>query len=249
MLSVVIPTWNEQTAIGRTLSNLLSQQGDFEVIVADGGSADATRSVVRSFVNVRLVHAPSGRGPAMNAGASEARGAMLLFLHADTELAPGSVEMLNRIEQEGAIVAGGFRHRFDGRHPLLWIVSVVHNWRARFTRIFYGDQGLFVRKAIFDRLGGFKNEFMEDIEFGERLREACRPVLISSTLRTSARRFEQNGVIRSTCKVLAILAAYNLFHWKLPLRAFADPVREENGPATHNIAIGHTQNSLQGDAR
>lgn len=246
MLTVVIPTWNEEAAIGHTLSKLLAQEGDFEVIVADGGSTDRTLPIAKSIEGVRVVHAPTGRGAAMNAGAAVARGSFLLFLHADTELPEGALLSLNQIERDGVILAGGFHQRFDSHHPLLRLVSFVHNLRARITRIFYGDQALFVAKRVFDQAGGFENEFMEDVEFGERLKRVCRPILMPSTIRTSARRFQQNGVIRSTCKVLVILAAYNLLTWKLPLRAFSAPVRgkEESDRAT---IMREAQNSLQGD--
>jgi rSAM/selenodomain-associated transferase 2 len=214
MISVIIPALNEQRALPATLARVLAQAGDFEVIVVDGGSRDHTRACVSQQPRVRLLDAPSGRASQMNAGARQAHGDWLLFLHADTLLPDGALTAIDGLPDE--IQAGGFRHRFSGTSRGLRSVSRLHNFRCRCTRVFYGDQAPFIRTALFHRLGGYPEAVPEDLLFGERVAACTRPLLLDLTVVTDSRKFEQQGVWLSLWRVLVILTCHEL---RLPLLA------------------------------
>ena len=246
MVSVVIPAYNEEKALPHTLRELLLQCGDHEVIVVDGNSTDRTRAIVESFgfidrastprrssgpsrdtLNVSRVtfRAPKGRASQMNAGAKEARGHWLLFLHADTVLAAGAIQRLNEMEADHSIQAGGFMHQFSGDDWRLKLISFLDNFRCIRSRIIYGDQALFVRRALFEQLGGFPNQpILEDVAFCERLIAVTTPFLLSPPVITDARKFLKMGVWRSFFRVLLIILHVE---FRLPVlpRAFFRDVR------------------------
>ena len=224
MISVIIPTLNERKALPATLDALLVQAGEFEVIVVDGGSTDATLDIVASYTGLRFLQSQRGRAEQMNAGARVARGEILLFLHADTLLSPNAITELNALECDSTCHAGGFHHAFSGRHWTLRTVSWLHNKRCAATGIFYGDQAMFLRRALFDELGGFPVGELEDIVLSERMLERCKPRFLAACVITDSRKFEQMGPLRSFVRCLLILACYEL---RLPLRgrAFFAPIR------------------------
>jgi hypothetical protein len=161
----------------------------------------------------------------MNAGAAQAHGELLLFLHADTLLPEDSIAMLNALEAEPAFGWGGFHHRFSGDHPALRLVSGLHNFRCGKTRIFYGDQAMVVRRSLFDEAGGFPEDgALEDIRLSEKLLQHTQPRFFDATIVTDSRKFEQMGPWISLFRCLAILASYEL---RLPLlgRKFFAPIR------------------------
>lgn len=219
MISVIIPTWNEASAIRQTLERLFAQDGDFEVIIADGGSRDQTPRIAQAWPSVCVVHAPKGRATQMNAGARAARGEWLLFLHADTLLPEDALVSIHALGPD--MEAGGFRHRFSGSGFSLWLISLVDNIRCHTTRIIYGDQAMFVRRALFERLGGFPDtDKLEDVLFCERLVETTRPVLLNRHVVTDARKFLAMGVWRSLARVAVILLCVQL---RRPIPEFALP--------------------------
>ena len=209
---MIVPVLNEAGALPRTLQALLSQPGDFEVIVADGGSSDDTAALARAFPGVRLLAAPRGRGAQMNAGAAAAHGETLLFLHADTRLPHGALVRLETNLRSGAPwQAGAFRHRFEPTDWRLRLVSAGNNLRCRISRVYFGDQAIFVSRELFERVGGFAEvPVLEDVIFCERLREHTRAVLLPEAITTDARRFLHHGVWRSTWRGLLILARHRL---------------------------------------
>jgi len=223
MISVIIPVYNEQRALPRSLSAVFRQAGSYEVIAVDGGSTDRTPEVLSAFPRLRVFQAPKGRGVQMNAGAAAARGEWLLFLHADTLLPEGALARLNAWEADDRVQAGGFRHRFSGDGLGLRVVSWLDNRRCQLTRIIYGDQALFVRRRLFRRLGGFPEEGpMEDVAFCERLVRAVDVLLLDDEVVTDSRKFEQMGVWRSLSRVGLLLLCHEL---RLPLlgrRFFSD---------------------------
>jgi rSAM/selenodomain-associated transferase 2 len=211
MISVVIPVYNEEKVLPETLTRLCRQAADYEVIAVDGGSSDASIRVLARFPRVRMLTAPKGRAVQMNRGAAMARGEWLLFLHADTLLPDGALARLNAWEADQGIQAGGFRHRFSGDRWSLRFVSALDNLRSRTTRILYGDQAMFVRRGLFERLGGFpEDRVMEDVVFCDRLVLETRPVLLPDHVITDSRKFERMGVWTSLVRVAVILARHEL---------------------------------------
>lgn len=212
MISVVMPVLNEAAALPATLAALLAQPGDWELIVADGGSSDGTSALVPYDARVRLVCTPRGRAVQMNAGAAVARGDTLLFLHADTRLPAGALARLDAAVRAGATWQGGaFRHAFAPTNWRLRVVSAGNNLRCRRSRVYFGDQAIFVRSALFWRMGGFPEvPVLEDVMFCERLRAHAATVLLPEVVHTDSRRFLHHGVWRSVWRGLRILLRHRL---------------------------------------
>lgn len=206
MISVVIPAYNEEAALPQTLTALLHEPGDYEVILVDGGSTDRTGEVARSFKGIHVMTSAKGRAAQMNAGASTATGEWLLFLHADTLLPMGALQRLNQMESDDAIQAGGFMHQFSGDDWRLRLISFLNNFRCGKSRIIYGDQALFVRRRLFEQLGGFPNQpILEDVIFCERVKKLTNPILLPAYVVTDSRKFVKMGVWRSLARVVAII--------------------------------------------
>jgi rSAM/selenodomain-associated transferase 2 len=214
LLSIVVPVLDEAAGIAAALAPLQRlRQAGVEVLVVDGGSRDATLEVATPLADLVLV-APRGRGSQMNAGAARARGATLLFLHADTRLPAGAVDAV-----AAAIAAGACWGRFDvaieGRLAGLGMVATMMNLRSRLTGIATGDQAIFVTRVAFEQVGGFPDlPLMEDIALSTRLKRIARPACLRQRVVTSGRRWEKHGLWRT---ILAM--------WRLRLRFFfgADP--------------------------
>lgn len=211
MISVIIPALNEAKALPGTLDELFRQRGDFEVILVDGGSDDATLSIARADSRVLAISAPRGRAVQMNAGAARAQGDLLLFLHADTRLPDDSLMFLEEaVAHEGAQF-GGFGQQFSGMHRGLQLISRLHNWRCRRTGVFYGDQALFVSRALFRTAGGFPEwSMLEDVGLSEKLLQHTESFLVNRYVITDSRKFEQMGVWRSLLRCALILACHEL---------------------------------------
>jgi rSAM/selenodomain-associated transferase 2 len=196
-LSIVIPALNEAAGIEATLQALqpLRVRG-VELVLADGGSSDATQTLARPWVDA-VVDAPRGRALQMNAGAARARADALLFLHADTRLPPlGDVLVLQALA--GAACWGRFDVRIEGRPWMLRVVAALMNLRSRASGIATGDQAIFVTREAFERVGGFPVQpLMEDIEISRRLKRLGRPACLGARVCTSGRRWEQRGVWRT----------------------------------------------------
>jgi len=210
LISVIIPTLDEERAIPATLSVVLTQTGEFEVIVVDGGSTDATPAIAKDLAardpRLRLLESEKGRAQQMNAGAAVTGGEWLLFLHADTLLPDDALERIAGLPQ--TIHAGCFRHRFSGTGPMLRTLSWFHNLRFRVTRVIYGDQGLFIRRKLFVDLGGFPVRHMEDVAFGLGLRDATRPIMLPETVVTDSRKFEQMGAWSALAHAVSLLIRF-----------------------------------------
>jgi len=197
LISVIIPTLNEEASLSVALRQL-AERSDVELIVIDGNSIDRTVKIAQQFTPFVFVTRP-GRARQMNLGARHATGDILLFLHADTVLQPGALdELQRRIISDGA-VGGAFDLNIDSPRRLCKVAAKVASRRSRVLRLPYGDQGIFVWRQVFDALGGFPEiPIMEDIAFARRLRRAGRLTFLRSGLIASGRRWNTNGVVKTT---------------------------------------------------
>lgn len=192
MISVVIPTLNESRRLPVVLSCLSSCSIDYEVIVCDGGSTDATVEIAKRF-GATVIISDAGRGTQLAAGAIAAYGDVLLFLHADSKLHSQALLQLDRtLKNNPNIVGGNFRVQFDGKSLFCRIVEVLCAALRR-CGMYYGDSGIFVRRKAYDAIGGFKDlEIMEDVDFVLRLERHGKTCCITDApLRTSIRRFKR----------------------------------------------------------
>ncbi len=196
MISIIIPVLNEE----KTLAGLLQQlqpcraQGH-EVIVVDGGSEDNTVAVAATMADKVLSSTP-GRARQMNRGAAQARHDILWFMHADTVL-PAHAD---KLVQQGLAVAswGRFDICLSGSHSLFRLIEFMINMRSAVTGIATGDQGIFVKRSVFDSVGGYADiPLMEDIVLSRNLRRVSRPVRITAKLVTSSRRWEKKGILKT----------------------------------------------------
>jgi rSAM/selenodomain-associated transferase 2 len=216
-ISIIIPTLNEERTIIATLLHTATLGFD-ELIVVDGGSADDTPALVESYrlstqssalSPVQLVTAPLGRARQMNEGAKASRGEILLFLHADTQLPHDAKTMIDRTLADRRMVGGRFDVQFD--RPSMWgtVISRMMNWRSRLSGLATGDQALFVRRPIFEQMGGFADiPLMEDIEFSRRLKRKGATAALTATATTSFRRWEQQGPVRTILLMWALRFLY-----------------------------------------
>ncbi len=174
--------------------------------MADGGSEDGTRAVARA--RARLVDAPRGRGRQLNAGARAARGDVLLFLHADTWLSQGSADSLTRALARDEVAGGCFKVALRGpsaSRPIARLLVRSINARSRWLRTATGDQAIFARRRVFDRIGGFsEGELFEDVLFYRALRRCGAVVLLDPPARTSDRRWRQRGYPRTIASHLLL---------------------------------------------
>ena len=209
-ISIIVPTLNEAEGIAAALAALapLREQGH-EVIVVDGGSGDGTPALARGAAD-RVISAPRGRASQMNAAAALARGAVLLFLHADTRLPENAdTRILHGLAASGR-AWGRFDARIDGESRLLPVIAFFMNLRSRATGIATGDQAIFVRRDAFERAGRFPPlELMEDIALSSSLKRVSRPLCIAEKVVTSGRRWERRGILRTV-----------LLMWRLRLEFF-----------------------------
>lgn len=195
-MSIVIPAYNEEAVIGRTLRAVRRRaEGEHQLIVADGGSGDATVRIARENGADRVVESPRGRARQLNAGAGEAEENLLYFLHADT-LPPRHFDRHIAGAVNRGVPAGCFRLSFRSSHPLLSLYA----WFTRFDidAFRYGDQSLFVTRELFRRAGGYREDhrLMEDNEMVRRLKSRADFAILRPRVTTSSRKYRRNGVLR-----------------------------------------------------
>lgn len=206
-LSIIIPVLNEERTISATIADLVRAEA-CEVVVVDGGSMDRTAAIVRT-TSARLVVSPRGRATQMNTGARHAAGDVLLFLHADTRLPAGAGRDIRECMADIRCVGGRFDIRLDSARPLLRLVGRMISLRSRLTRVATGDQAIFVRRAVFERLGGFPEiPLMEDVAFSRALKKAGRIACLRAHVVSSARRWEKHGAIRTILLMWALKLLY-----------------------------------------
>ena len=203
-VSVIIPTLNEQDCLAEAISSVRAQ-APREIIVADGGSSDGTRAAATAAD--RFIEAPRGRACQMNAGAARACGDVLLFLHADCTLEAGALADAERRLRRPEVISGCFAMTVRAAGLLYRSLDVCATARVRLTGLIYGDQGLFLRRADFERLGGFPPlRLMEDVFFSRTLRRRGRVVVSPKRVYVSPRRWQRAGLLRQTLRNWALTA-------------------------------------------
>ncbi|MEO5693884.1 MAG: TIGR04283 family arsenosugar biosynthesis glycosyltransferase [Usitatibacter sp.] len=209
--SIIVPVLEEASGIEAALAALqpYRHRGEAEVIVADGASTDGTRSMAAPFAD-RVIEARRGRALQMNAGARASDGDILLFLHADTRLPAGALDFIAEAI-DGGREWGRFDVTIDGGGALLALVAWFMNARSRFTGIATGDQAIFVRRAVFETVGGYQSiPLMEDVALSKALARSSRPACLRARAVTSSRRWERHGTLRTIVLMWRLRLAYAL---------------------------------------
>jgi len=224
-ISIIIPTLNEADVIEEAITRL-PQSEQVEIVVVDGGSSDGTDKMARKLGARVLSTAPSKAGQ-MNAGAAEARGEVLLFLHADTRLPEKFEEkVLTAVARKG-YCAGAFTLGIDSEDWGLRFIERIANWRARFFKLPYGDQALFVSRDLFLEIGGFADyPIMEDFELIRRLKKKSKIAILPESVKTSPRRWQNLGVVKTWFLNQIIIGAYFI---GIPPQRLARWYRREKG--------------------
>lgn len=196
-MSIIVPVLNEAERIEACVRRLRTDFPDCELVVVDGGSTDGTAELAAR--HTRIVSTGCGRARQMNAGAGATSGQVLWFVHADCVVPADALPRMQVALADPTVVGGGLWIRFDQRSAGLEWLRVTSNLRARRLGLIFGDQAVFVRRAVFDGLGGFPDlPLMEDLEMSRMLRRRGRLVVLDTTVTASARRIVAHGPWRMT---------------------------------------------------
>jgi rSAM/selenodomain-associated transferase 2 len=210
-ISVIIPAVNESATLRPILAAIRSRLVPFETIVVDGRSSDETATIARAS-GARAVSSPCRqRAYQLNLGANQARGEILLFLHADTVLPEGALDRIVHRLQDPRIVGGAFARRYASPSRLLRLTCLLARWRNRLIGWHLGDQAMFVRRGVFFQLGGFREvDLFEDLDFSRRLKKFGRLVTLLPCVTSSSRRFMSAGPARMTLRDFFLTMRYLL---------------------------------------
>ncbi len=208
-VSVIVPMLNESAQLPDLLTELLQcKRSGCEVILVDGGSTDQSAEQA-SALGFCVITSARGRAKQMNAGAAAATGDILLFLHADTRLPVGAVASICEALLSPSAAWGRFNVRITGQAFMFRIIAWFMNHRSRLTGIVTGDQAIFIKRSLFEQLGGFPElPLMEDVAFSKRLKSVSRPVALKSKVTTSGRRWEEKGIWRTILLMWYLRFAY-----------------------------------------
>jgi len=207
-LSIIIPVVNEAGHIAAKLQALQALRNHCQVLLVDGGSVDDSAKIAKSLVD-QVLHSPRGRARQMNCGAAQAQADVLLFLHADTRLPDNALNLILQAVADG-YQWGRFDVSFDSPQPIFRLIAFMMNRRSRLTGITTGDQALFMTRQAYQAVAGFPDiALMEDIAVSTRLKKLGRPCCLTANVVTSARRWQQHGILKTI-----------LLMWWLRLRYF-----------------------------
>jgi rSAM/selenodomain-associated transferase 2 len=206
-ISIIIPVFNEEKALRSYLQQLRLSENE-ELIVVDGGSTDETVAIAREFSD-KVFSTETGRASVMNYGAERASGEILLFLHADCKLPENVFNIIKTRLSESHVAAGAFLLKIDHKGAGFRMIESVSNWRAKMTGLLYGDQGMFLKKDLFEKIGGFADiPLMEDIEISGRLKKEGKIIFVSPPITVSPRRWVNEGIIYTTLRDWYIAFSY-----------------------------------------
>ena len=219
MISIITPVLNEEKNIRPFLTNLDSLDGDFEIILVDGGSSDRTLEEAHNCKDdfshrLKILEAGRGRAIQMNKGAQMSEGDILLFLHVDCSLDKDSLTLIRKAIYEMNATGGGFRQGFSNPDFFFKFQSAFGNLRVRLTGTFYGDYGIFLKKDVFKKIGGYDEiPFLEDVELCRKAKMYGKLIQIDRLVVTSPRRYFKKGKLRLTAAfILANL--FNMIRWR-----------------------------------
>jgi len=211
MISVIIPVLNEAEVIANCIGSLRTEARDIEIIAVDGGSVDGTLEIIGNFCDVALVKSPRGRGRQMNEGASAATGDIFLILHADTTLEQGWSNEIMIALDDCSVKAGAFTLAIASPERQCRLIELMVGLRCRLWMLPYGDQGIFVRRDVFERIGGYRDiPLMEDVDLVERIKREGGISILPGKAFTSYRRWEKRGWIQTTLMNQLIMVMFRL---------------------------------------
>ncbi len=209
-LSIIIPALNEEKSISQCLDTVVDIPG-IEIIVADGGSTDRTVELAGQYRDVKVVHSETGRSIQMNKGAGCASGEIFLFLHADCVLLREVVLGVRNLFEGSSFVGGAFKIRLLSDKFRYRIIEKGINFRSTVLKLPYGDQGLFVKRSVFEELGGFREmSNCEDLDFVCCLKKQGKIIIRDERISSSIRRWESHGVLRTSLRNQFLLVSYVL---------------------------------------
>ncbi len=207
MISVIVPTHNEEDLLPDCLESVLNEQADLQLVVVDGASSDKTLQVARRYTGEVISLAKADLSAQLNTGAAAADGDILLFLHADSRLTPGTLARLKEIPPQ--IVGGAFTMQVEGGRFFYRLLTLGGNLYCRLTGTYFGDRGIFARTSAFRKLGGFTPlPIMADVEFSRRLQSLGKTVLLKGPVINSSRKFEHESPLRAIGLIVYALLAY-----------------------------------------
>ena len=210
-ISVIIPVLNERVNLPAAIDSVRNAIADPEIIAVDGGSTDGSLEWLQGAPGITVIRAARGKGPQQNAGAAVAVGDVVLFLHADCLLPADAGVQMDRVMKEKRMAGGCFLGRWSRNTPALQLVSFGMNLRTLIRKTSYGDQALFIRRAVFQEVGGFPDwPLFEDTELVHRIKMRGLFKVIHSQVTMSARRFEARGLLHSTFLVYFLQIAFML---------------------------------------
>jgi len=207
-IAIIVPLLNESARLSKLLEMLTALNAD-EVMLVDGGSTDGS-DLLLSASSFKWIKSRPGRAVQMNSGAALCKSDILLFLHADTEITRTALDAARSAMSSSEIVGGRFDVELSGDRPVFDLIAFMINLRSRLSGISTGDQCQFVRRDVFEQLGGFAEQpLMEDVDFSKRLKRAGRIICLRDKVTTSSRRWEQHGVL----KTILLMWKLRLYYW------------------------------------
>jgi rSAM/selenodomain-associated transferase 2 len=209
-ISLIVPVFKDVGALKSLLRQIRDISEELEVVVVDGGESAETRKVCGNYGAV-WISSPRGRGIQMNRGALECQGEILWFVHADGIIHPDSLVVIERAMSNDATVGGAFSFRLHQRHWYASLLDLGVRLRSRILKLPYGDQAFFVRRPVFEAMGGFQEiPFLEDVEFIRRLHGYGEVTVLSTPIGISSRRWEREGFLYTTIRNWLVTLVYLL---------------------------------------
>jgi uncharacterized protein len=210
-ISVIIPTYNEESCLAHCIESVRAQNCPTEIIVTDGGSEDNTRAMAHKLSVKVIENGEKNLGLQLNRAATVAKGETLLFLHADSLLTAGIFEQVESCLKQTELIGGAFRMKLAGKRSFYRFLEAGGDLYCRLTKTYFGDRGIFIRASAFKQMGGFKElAIMTDVEFSRRMNRTGKTAFLPGPIISSSRKFDSEGSINTLVKILWALLAYRL---------------------------------------